>query len=509
MRPAIVPARTASRAELADFTSFFDFLPIGAYRSSPDGRQLRANPALVKLNDYASEAEMLPAVHDIATEWYVDPTRRDTFRALLERDGHVTGFVSEIYRHKSRERIWISENARLVCDDDGTILYYEGTVEEVTDRVRAEAALRTSEEQLRQVSAHIPGIVYRVHVAPDGTRRFTYMSPGVRALYGVEPEDVLADSALIASLTHPDDRDRMRAETLAAALNRAPLATEIRILRRDGTVKWVQVTSSSVSNDATGNVRAGVMIDITERKQAEAMRLDRDRAEAASRAKTDFLSLVSHELRTPLNAILGFSQLMARDPTLQPKHRMWTHEMLTSGRHLVGLVEDILDLSGAQSGRLSLQCTAVDLQRIVEEAWAMLAADGARSQLDFVDAIDGASRWVVYADPKRLKQVVSNLISNAIKYNNAGGRITVEATRVDAGVEFSVEDTGIGMTADQCARAFNPFERMSANRSQVAGTGLGLALAKQLVEAMHGSIRVDSQPGVGSRFTVTLPSTPP
>jgi signal transduction histidine kinase len=314
---------------------------------------------------------------------------------------------------------------------------------------------------------------------------------------------------LIATFTHPDDRVRVRTETLAAALIGAPLAIEFRILRRDGTMKWVQLTSSSVSADAAGSVRVGVMIDITERRRADAMRLERDRAEAANRAKTDFLSLVSHELRTPLNAILGFSQLLARDPTLQPKHQMWTHEMLTSGRHLLGLVEDILDLSGAQSGRLSLQCAAVDLHRIVEEAWAMLASDAARSALVFVDRIDAASPWIVVADPKRLKQVLTNLLSNAIKYNKPGGSVTLDAARLDKAIEFCIADTGVGMDADQCARAFNPFERLSASRSDVAATGLGLALSKQLVEAMHGSIRVDSEPGTGSVFTVTLPSPPP
>ena len=132
--------------ESLDFSTLFDFLPIGAYRSSPEGRQIRANPAQVRLNGYASEAEMLAGVQDIATEWYVDPTRRDAFRALLERDGHVRAFVSEIYRHKTRERIWVSENAHVVRGADGAILFYEGTVEDISERVDAEAALRERDE---------------------------------------------------------------------------------------------------------------------------------------------------------------------------------------------------------------------------------------------------------------------------------------------------------------------------------------------------------------------------
>ena len=125
-----------------DLSSLFDFLPIGAYRSRPDGTMLRANPALVRLNGYASEAELLSDVRDIAREWYVDPARRDEFRALLERDGQVIAFVSEIYRYKTRDRLWISENAHLLRDASGNVLFYEGTVEEVTARVEAEAALQ-------------------------------------------------------------------------------------------------------------------------------------------------------------------------------------------------------------------------------------------------------------------------------------------------------------------------------------------------------------------------------
>ena len=136
----------------SDFWTLFELLPIGAYRSSAEGRQLRANAALVRLNGYDSEAELLAAVNDIAQEWYVDPQQRRRFRDLIERDGQVVDFCSEIYRHKTRERIWIRENAHVVRDDRGTLLYFEGTVEDVTESRRAQNALQASERRFHSAS---------------------------------------------------------------------------------------------------------------------------------------------------------------------------------------------------------------------------------------------------------------------------------------------------------------------------------------------------------------------
>jgi PAS domain S-box-containing protein len=503
-----LPSATESPSPAHDFSTLFDFLPIGAYRSSPDGTQVRANPALVRLNGYTSEAEMLRSVGDIALEWYVDPDRRRMFREQLERDGQVRGFISEIYRHKTRERIWISENAHVVRDDAGRVRFYEGTVEEITARIAAEAALRRSEELLREVTARVPGFMYRLHTAPDGTRQYSFVSDGVRALYGVEPEAVLRDGTLLHRFRHPEDRDRVAVDFEAATRDALPLSAEFRIQLADGTVKWVQMLSSPTPSDEAKNVRTGMMVDITARKQAEALRIERDRAESANLAKTQFLSRVSHELRTPLNAILAFAQLLDLDTSISPKQRERVARILTSGRHLLGLVDDVLDLSSVQTGLLAFDCAEVDLHAVVHEAWTMLAAAAAAAGVQFVDALRPALPHV-QADRKRLKQVISNLLSNAIKYNQSGGRITVEAGADATAVRLFVRDTGRGMSADQLERLFKPFERLGAHRSGVDGTGLGLALVKQFMEAMGGSIQVESQAGSGSTFIVTLPRAKP
>ena len=157
-------------------STLFELLPIGAYRSSVSGRQLRANAALVRLNGYDSEAEMLAAVNDISREWYVDPERRNQFKQLLEREGQVMNFVSEVYRHKTRDRMWIRENAHLVRNDQGEVTFYEGTVEDISASRAGEMALRVNEELFRQVTSQLPGMAFLALLKADGTREYSFVS---------------------------------------------------------------------------------------------------------------------------------------------------------------------------------------------------------------------------------------------------------------------------------------------------------------------------------------------
>ncbi len=252
-----------------NFSTLFTFLPIGAYRSLPDGRMLRGNPALVRLNGYDSEAAFLAGVVDIAREWYVDPTRRQAFQQLMWRDGAVTNFVSEIWRHKTRERIWISENAHAVCGADGTALFYEGTVEDITERVRDQQALQHNDELMRLISSQVPGLVFVVHVDLVGRRNYRLVSEGIRNIYGLTPEQLLADSTLLSRYRHPDDVTHLEQDIEKIQGRSVELGGEFRIVLPDGTVKWVLRRSCTASTDQTGQLRVGVLLDITERKRIE------------------------------------------------------------------------------------------------------------------------------------------------------------------------------------------------------------------------------------------------
>ena len=617
-----------------DFWTLFSFLPIGAYRSSPQGRQLRANPALVRLNGFANEAEQLAAVRDIAGNWYVDPARREAFMRALECDGRVVGFESEVCCYKSRERICISENAHVVRDAQGVALYHEGTVEVITDRVRERQALQDSREQMRQIMDVIPGMVYRWEVLPGNKRRSTYVSPGVRTLLGVEPEEVIADDELMIRMCHPEDLARVARESRHATEHRQPLETDLRMVLPDGQTKWVQVTSAPAPAEHGRSVRVGIALDITARKLAEQalreqgelwkraldssgdgvwdwdidagvqtfsrallalygytagelgndpnaldalthpddipamqqasqdhldgltpryahehrrrcrdgswkwvlsrgiviardeagaplrmigthtditsvkradeLRFERDRAAAADVAKSQFLSRVSHELRTPLNAILGFSQLLELDPTIGAHQQQWVQQVLQGGRHLLDLMDDILDLSSAQTGQLSMNIEVQPLRPVVAEVCAMFELPARQAGVDLIDEVPVDGLPCVQADRRRLKQVLSNLLSNAIKYNRAGGWVRIGAQQDGDQLAITVTDNGPGLSAEQQARLFRPFERLGAQRGSVAGTGLGLALARELAEAMGGTLGVRSAPGAGATFELRL-----
>ena len=619
----------------SNWATLFESLPIGAYRSSPEGRMLRANPALAALNGYASEAELLAAVGDIGREWYVDPLRRDEFRRLLARDGAVRGFVSEVYRHRTREPVWVSEHAVLVRDAQGEALHYEGTVEDITARVRRQRALELDKDQLRLISQQFPGVVYRTRVKMGAVPRFEFVSEGVRELYGVEPEELMRDGGLLQRMRHPDDGEAVGQALDDARARAAPHTAQFRIVRRDGQVRWVMGTTNLVSQGADGDVRTGVILDITaareaeqalrdsdarwklaleslgdgvwewdfmrdeglfsgplreayglppgawgapgrdldarthpddvasmraarqahvegrtpvythehrirradgrwmwvlsrglvvqrdaegrplrmigthtditERREAEALRQQRDRAEAANQAKSELMSRVSHELRTPLNAVLGFAQLLAREAGLSARHQQWVAQILASGQHLLGLVDDVLELTRVQGLHFGLQLQAVDLGPAFDASWAMLAQSAGAAGLA-LDRPAAPLALRVQADPKRLRQVFINLLSNAVKYNRPGGRIGFEAEGRGPEVEFRITDSGRGIGPQDLERIFQPFERLGAEQDGVPGTGLGLALCRQLVDSMGGTISATSTPGVGSCFTVRLPA---
>ena len=253
-----------------DFASLFNFLPIGAYRSTPEGLMVRANPALVAINGFATESQMLDAVNRVHCNWYVLASRRNEFLESLRRDGFVRGFISEIRRDGDGHSRWISENAHEVRGEHGHVAYFEGTVEDITERVRAQQALERSEEQLRLITSQIPGMVYVLHLSPEGVRTYRYVSPGIRDIYGLEPEALLRDPQLVARHRHPDDVHLLESDLRKISTSPATLGGEFRIVLSSGEVKWVLRRSCAVSADAQGHLRVGVLLDITGRKAAEA-----------------------------------------------------------------------------------------------------------------------------------------------------------------------------------------------------------------------------------------------
>jgi PAS domain S-box-containing protein len=251
----------------------------------------------------------------------------------------------------------------------------------------------------------------------------------------------------------------------------------------------------------------GCAWDCTAERVAEQLRLRQERAESASRAKSAFLSRMSHELRTPLNAILGFSQLMQMDqarPGSTP-HPEWPHHIEQAARHLLALINEVLDVSRIESGRLDLDLRDIGLQSVIEHCLPLVQTLADSHAVTLKAPVTSEPPVMVYADALRLKEILTNLLSNGIKYNRPGGLITLSAEALGPIVEISVDDTGIGMTDEQLRDLFQPFNRVGAERTAVEGTGMGLFVSRRYAELMGGLLQARSTPGVGSSFVLRLP----
>jgi len=248
------------------YRAIYENVSEGIYRSSLDGHQISANPALVSLNGYDSEAEMLAAVNDIGLEWYVDPTRRDLFRQLLNEHGRVVDFVSEIYRHRTRERIWVSENAYLVrAPHSGEPVCYEGTVREVTETVRRLELQR----QVEKIAAVVPGCIFQFRRSPAGAMSMPYASAGFSKLFGFPPEEVVLDVSRILEIVVPDDLDRLLMTVEVSAQEMSPWQCEFRISLPHRSFRWL-FSNSLPEREADGSTLwNGFVTDVTDRKQAE------------------------------------------------------------------------------------------------------------------------------------------------------------------------------------------------------------------------------------------------
>ena len=259
--------------------------------------------------------------------------------------------------------------------------------------------------------------------------------------------------------------------------------------------------------DSAGNCYAvcGIATDITERARTEkALKAAKEEADRASQTKSEFLSRMSHELRTPMNAILGFAQLLELDQLTTDQHESVDH-IIRGGRHLLELINEILDISRIEAGRLALSIEPVEFGEVFRETINLMGPLAADRDLRLSSSPICAS--YILADRQRLKQVLINLVSNAIKYNRIGGSVTIFCTAVNERLRIEIKDTGAGIPADRISELFTPFARLGAERSAVEGTGLGLAVARRLVEAMDGAIGVESASGKGSTFWIEFPIT--
>jgi PAS domain S-box-containing protein len=388
-------------------------------------------------------------------------------------------------------------------DVDGHPRNFLVMVEDISERKRAEKALCESKNEL-EAAHHANQLIMNnsqdVICTMDEWGRFVSVSAACEQLWGYTQAELVGRPYI--DFVCPEDR--VMTNQVAEVLRLDGKFTDFvnRYTRKDGTlidVLW------SASWSETDKIMFCVAHDVTDRARIEkALREAKEEADRANHAKSEFLSRMSHELRTPLNAILGFGQLIERqDPTEAQRNRVG--HIISAGRHLLNLINEVLDISRVETGDLQLSLEPVCVADALEEAIGLMRPLAAERGIELVSTAPLDQIYHVKADRQRLKQVLLNVLTNAVKYTPLGGKVTVSSSAIgSSAMRIAVSDTGAGIAAGKLARLFTPFDRLGAEQTAVEGTGLGLALCQRLTQAMHGSIGVNSTLGRGSTFWVEL-----
>ncbi len=371
---------------------------------------------------------------------------------------------------------------------------------EINERHLAQEGLRESEERHRKLVESLNGAVYTVNM--NGI--ITFASGQIRK-FGYHPEEVITENFI--EFVAPEQRERTLANFKDVIESKVDTQVQFIFLKKDGDRVWVETAGRTVF-DASGNplYRIGIMRNIDEQKKSEAkLKEAMEKAEAANRAKSEFLSSMSHEFRTPLNAILGYTQILTAQSGLAGTHKKQIEIIGTSAQHLMTLINDILDLSRIEAGKQELNFEAFSLPSLVQKVFNINRMRALEKDLIFFHEEMTPLPEAVWGDERKVAQVLLNLLNNAVKYTGAGS-VTFKSGYREAEDTFFclVEDTGIGIPHDRINEIFEPFSQVRNGSGFVEGTGLGLAITQRLVRLMNGELVVESEEGKGSSFGVSV-----
>ena len=424
--------------------------------------------------------------------------------------------------------VWQQYTVRRLFREGGQTLEFQAVIQDITHRKQTEQGLQASESKYRSLVANIPDIVWTV----DANRRLLYVSDSVEKILGYTAAELIRDGGTLwLDRTHPNDLPNVHLAYHLLFAKEQAFDVEYRMRRRDGQWIWFHNRAPSTYLRDGTLCADGLLTEITQRKQVEgALQQAKDAAEAANRAKSQFLASMSHELRTPLNAVIGFSEILG-DKTfgdLNDRQLKYANHILESGRHLLQLINDILDLSKVEAGRLELTRTSFDLGRAAQNVQTIVKSLAQKKSVTLRFEL-AAPLPPLFADEAKFKQIMYNLLSNAIKFTPEGGQVVVMAGLHNGSngryaglalgpqvsgecLQVTVADTGIGIHPRDQERIFLEFEQVDSSYGRrQQGTGLGLALTKRLIELHGGRISVESEgiEGKGSRFTFLLPLPKP
>jgi PAS domain S-box-containing protein len=557
-----VAQRTASLQQAEKkYRSIFENASDGIYQTTPEGQYSSANLALARLYGYASPAELMAQIQNIPQQLYVDSGCRSLFTQEIEAKGQVMDFEAQVYRQDGSV-IWISENARAVKNNQGDLLYYEGTVTDITRRKLAEDALRASEQKLRRQNETLIQLTKNRAVSEGRLQEALQDIAATAAdlfaidrvsvwFYAADPAQLncvllhdggISTQPIELSLSQSGCSTFFKALTTEPWIAASDVAQEPRLAEiaplylEPNRIQSLLSVAIRVSDQLLGMLclehrnsyrewsfeEEGfaksladlivLAVEARDRKQAElALSHAKELAESANRSKSQFLSNMSHELRTPLNAVIGFTQILQRDPSLSPDQQEYISIINRSGEHLLGLINDVLEMSKIESGRMNLEENDFDLSRLLNTVESMFRLKAREKGIELTIECDNQVPCYLHGDEGKLRQVLINLMGNAIKFTQ-NGSVTVRLSSQERPVQensadpstllwIEVEDTGPGIAPEEMDLLFQAFRQTESGRQSQQGTGLGLSISHKFVALMGGQLQVQSSLGKGTIFS--------
>lgn len=495
-----------ARAEAERYRTIFSLSAAGMAQVALDGRFLQVNSRLCEITGYTEAQLVGRRFRDVTHPDDIDYSEQ-LARDLIEgRLDHVR--TEKRYLKADGTLLWVSLAVAVLRDAQGQPVQFMAVIEDISDRKASEQVLKEREALLSSMGQFVPGIIHKVGFDAEGRAQFQYISDRAMEMFQLSPDVMAADYTAHHQRVHPDDLPyvrRLAKKPKPGAVLR-PVDFEYRVVLEGKGLRWYGGRALPVTETDGSVVWYGHTADLTEHKEYQDAKVAAQVADAANRAKSEFLSRMSHELRTPLNAVLGFAQLLRldRQHPLTDGQRSKVELIERAGGHLLGVISDVLDLSRIDSGSLPLSIEAVPLVHVLEEAVSMVGAAASDAGVVLVPPQVQAG-MNVFADRLRLRQILVNLLTNAIKYNRRGGRVMVSVWPDAGQIAMEVSDTGRGLSTEQCQHLFEPFNRLGAENSGIEGTGIGLVIVRRLIELMSGHIEVSSEVGVGTRFIVWMP----
>jgi PAS domain S-box-containing protein len=522
------------RQREAQLKALADNIPGAIYThiKRPDGSSYMEYMSDGCLEVFGWNAEQIIKNHKIVEPgFYPEDLKKEREQKIINSVTLTPLFCELRYRMPNGDLKWIAEASRPERRDNGDIAW-QGIMLDVSDRKSTELELRETSDRLNFLLNYSPIVIFICQA--QGNYPINFISKNAQDIVGYDPQIFLEDSAFWIQQIHPDDRERVLTN-LATKFTEDSYIHEYRWLKADGHYSWFLTQLRKVKDEA-GNVTEmlGYLIDISDRKTLEQelatlleqetrrseeltqknidLEQARREAEIANQAKSEFLANMSHEIRTPMNAILGFTDLL-QSVVSDPKARPYLDAIITGGRTLLALINDILDLSKIESGKLELNYTPVNLRVMIQEIQQIFHPKASEKRLILQSQIDSQLPQTIYIDETRIRQILFNVIGNALKFTNTGA-ITI-STKTQSyqtlngekfWLELTIEDTGIGIAEDQQSRIFEAFIQSSGQSNRkYGGTGLGLAITQRLTQMMGGTVLLQSQLGKGSIFTFVFP----